>query len=67
MPLQYAHHHKVREKDLRAAARVGKDSASVRQEKERKREEKELKKMAKVRGIKLTTPSQVAPLAAALL
>jgi Zinc-finger double-stranded RNA-binding len=62
--LQYAHHHKIREKDLRAAARVGKDSTSVRQEKERKREEKELRKMAKLHGIKLATPSQTAPLAA---
>ncbi|CAG7848045.1 SubName: Full=Related to G-patch-domain Zn-finger DNA-binding protein-Laccaria bicolor {ECO:0000313/EMBL:CCA71816.1} [Serendipita indica DSM 11827] len=35
----YAHHHKARMKDLNASAKVGKESQSVRAEKERKREE----------------------------
>ncbi|PVG01927.1 hypothetical protein CPB86DRAFT_751952 [Serendipita vermifera] len=53
----YAHHHKVREKDLKESAKVGRESASSRMEKEKKREERELKKMAKAAGIKFSTPS----------
>ncbi|KAG8820414.1 hypothetical protein FRC17_010161, partial [Serendipita sp. 399] len=54
----YAHHHRVREKDLNASAKVGRESASVRAEKERKREEREMKKIAKAAGIKYVAPSK---------
>ncbi|KAG8778461.1 hypothetical protein FRC15_010786 [Serendipita sp. 397] len=52
----YAHHHRVREKDLIASAKVGRESSSVRAEKERKREERDMKRMARAAGIKYTAP-----------
>ncbi|KAF8529476.1 hypothetical protein JB92DRAFT_3196993 [Gautieria morchelliformis] len=52
----YAHHHKQRFKDMQANAKGlggGKQDKEARLAKERKREEKELKRMAKARGVKV--------------
>ncbi|KAH6917621.1 hypothetical protein BKA70DRAFT_1556091 [Coprinopsis sp. MPI-PUGE-AT-0042] len=60
----YAHHHKVRMKDMQANARpVLQEDVDKRKEKERKREEKELRKIAKAAGIKMpkTTTTATAP------
>ncbi|KAF9535566.1 hypothetical protein CPB83DRAFT_20011 [Crepidotus variabilis] len=50
----YAHHHKVRYRDMQANIRI-KPQAEIdkRKEKERKREEKELRKIAAAQGIKM--------------
>ncbi|KAI0662623.1 hypothetical protein C8Q70DRAFT_891003, partial [Cubamyces menziesii] len=55
----YAHHHKVRFRDMQAAQRASrntKEEVDKRKEKERKREEKELRKIAKAAGVKMTKP-----------
>ncbi|KAI0768491.1 hypothetical protein BD413DRAFT_126422 [Trametes elegans] len=55
----YAHHHKVRFRDMQAAQRANrntKEEVDKRKEKERKREEKELRKIAKAAGVKMTKP-----------
>ncbi|KAH8120242.1 hypothetical protein DFH11DRAFT_1873483 [Phellopilus nigrolimitatus] len=49
----YAHHHKARTKDMNANHPM--------KEKERKREEKELRKMAKAVGIKMSAPTAALP------
>ncbi|GJJ09421.1 hypothetical protein Clacol_003643 [Clathrus columnatus] len=60
----YAHHHKQRFKDMQANAKglnSNKSDRDSRLEKERKREEKEFKRMAKARGVKvssITVPTQ---------
>ena len=61
----YAHHHKVRFRDMQAAQRASRNTeeeVNKRKEKERKREEKELRKIAKAAGVKMTKPA--APLSA---
>lgn len=66
----YAHHHRQRFKDMQTNAKglsYNKSDRDSRLEKERKREEKELKRMAKARGVKvssvsLPTTSNVEPL-----
>lgn len=57
----YAHHHKAREKDLNASlkGRQQENAISTRLEKERKREERELRKQAKAQGIKISSSSMV--------
>ncbi|KAI9057178.1 hypothetical protein FKP32DRAFT_1638578, partial [Trametes sanguinea] len=55
----YAHHHKIRFRDMQAAQRASRNTEEEinrRKEKERKREEKELRKIAKAAGIKMTKP-----------
>ncbi|KAI0670107.1 hypothetical protein C8Q78DRAFT_1039252 [Trametes maxima] len=55
----YAHHHKVRFRDMQAAQRAtrnSKEEVDKRKEKERKREEKELRKIAKAAGVKMVKP-----------
>ncbi|KAH9853196.1 hypothetical protein C2E23DRAFT_823624 [Lenzites betulinus] len=55
----YAHHHKVRFRDMQASQRASrntKEEIDKRKEKERKREEKELRKIAKAAGVKMTKP-----------
>ncbi|KAJ3479186.1 hypothetical protein NLI96_g9239 [Meripilus lineatus] len=55
----YAHHHKARFRDMQAAQKISlgtKDEIDKRKEKERKREEKELRKIAKAAGIKMAKP-----------
>ncbi|KAL1952170.1 hypothetical protein VTO73DRAFT_1319 [Trametes versicolor] len=55
----YAHHHKVRFRDMQAtqrASRNTKEEVDKRKEKERKREEKELRKIAKAAGVKMAKP-----------
>ncbi|KAI0824138.1 hypothetical protein BC628DRAFT_1379977 [Trametes gibbosa] len=55
----YAHHHKVRFRDMQASQRASrntKEEVDKRKEKERKREEKELRKIAKAAGVKMTKP-----------
>ncbi|VDB84498.1 unnamed protein product [Peniophora sp. CBMAI 1063] len=52
----YAHHHKIRFRDMQATQRTqaaAQGAVDARREKERKREEKELKKLAKAHGIKI--------------
>ncbi|KIJ45502.1 hypothetical protein M422DRAFT_250820 [Sphaerobolus stellatus SS14] len=52
----YAHHHKQRFKDMQTNAKglaLGQADKEARLAKERKREEKELKRMAKARGVKV--------------
>ncbi|KAL0950882.1 hypothetical protein HGRIS_007641 [Hohenbuehelia grisea] len=50
----YAHHHKARLKDMQANARIiPREELDRRKEKERKREEKELRKIAAAAGIKM--------------
>lgn len=52
----YAHHHRQRFKDMQTNAKGlggGKQDKEARLAKERKREEKELKRMAKARGVKV--------------
>ena len=63
----YAHHHKARSKDMQANARlVPKEELDKRKEKERKREERELRKIAAANGIRMPKPvvgsTGVAPL-----
>ncbi|KAF8640347.1 hypothetical protein AX17_000019 [Amanita inopinata Kibby_2008] len=54
----YAHHHKARLKDMQANARiVPKEEVDRRKEKERKREEKELRKIAAAYGVRMPKPS----------
>ncbi|KAJ7102171.1 G-patch-domain Zn-finger DNA-binding protein, partial [Mycena belliarum] len=54
----YAHHHKARFKDMQANIRIiPQDDVDKRKEKERKREEKELRKIAAANGIKMAKPS----------
>ncbi|KAJ7169639.1 G-patch-domain Zn-finger DNA-binding protein, partial [Mycena filopes] len=53
----YAHHHKARFKDMQANIRIPQDDADRRKEKERKREEKELRKIAAANGIKMSKPT----------
>ncbi|KAM6497918.1 G-patch-domain Zn-finger DNA-binding protein [Amanita muscaria] len=54
----YAHHHKARLKDMQANARiVPKEEVGKRKEKERKREEKELRKIAAANGVKMSKPA----------
>ncbi|KIP11467.1 hypothetical protein PHLGIDRAFT_27937, partial [Phlebiopsis gigantea 11061_1 CR5-6] len=58
----YAHHHKARFRDMQAAQKVtfgGQEELDKRKEKERKREEKELRKLAKAVGIKMAKPPTV--------
>src|ERR1700731_2234640 len=52
----YAHHHKARLRDTNANQRamVAKEDPDKRRENERKREEKELRKIAKAQGIKIS-------------
>ncbi|KAJ7655060.1 hypothetical protein DFH06DRAFT_489400 [Mycena polygramma] len=52
----YAHHHKARFKDMQANIRIPQDDLDKRKEKERKREEKELRKIAAANGIKMAKP-----------
>ncbi|KAG6902810.1 hypothetical protein C0995_011297 [Termitomyces sp. Mi166 len=60
----YAHHHKARFKDMQANVRLKpKDEIDKRREKERKREEKELRKIAAANGIKMTKPTAALPIA----
>ncbi|KAK2462080.1 hypothetical protein APHAL10511_006543 [Amanita phalloides] len=64
----YAHHHKARLKDMQANARIfPKEEVDKRKEKERKREEKELRKIAAANGIRMHKPAggstAMAPLA----
>jgi hypothetical protein len=51
----YAHAHKARERDMKASAKIGKD-VEARKEKERRREERELRKIAAAAGIKMAKP-----------
>ncbi|KZV77627.1 hypothetical protein PENSPDRAFT_645259 [Peniophora sp. CONT] len=56
----YAHHHKIRFRDMQAAQRAqaaAQGAVDARREKERKREEKELKKLAKAHGVKIAAPT----------
>ncbi len=54
----YAHHHKARLKDMQANARiVPKEEMDKRKEKERKREERELRKIAAANGIRMPKPA----------
>jgi len=58
----YAHHHKIRFKEMRSIERAKANPQEViekRREKERKREEKELRKAAKAVGVKLSTLTPV--------
>lgn len=56
----YAHHHRARLRDMQVNARpVLQEDIEKRKEKERKREEKELRKLAKGAGIKMAKPSAV--------
>ncbi|KAF9645014.1 hypothetical protein BDM02DRAFT_3120922 [Thelephora ganbajun] len=58
----YAHHHKIRFKEMQSSERAKANSQEVvekRREKERKREDKELRKAAKAAGVKLTTITPV--------
>jgi hypothetical protein len=59
----YAHHHKARAKDMQASLKLKQDQASInlRKEKERLREERTLRKMAKAAGVK--TGSSIIPAA----
>jgi len=52
----YAHHHKARAKDMQASLKpkAYQATVSLRQEKERLREERTLKKMAKAAGVKVS-------------
>ncbi|KAH9921944.1 uncharacterized protein BXZ73DRAFT_22923, partial [Epithele typhae] len=55
----YAHHHKIRFRDMQAAQRASRNTeeeVNKRKEKERKREEKELRKIAKAAGVKMVKP-----------
>ncbi|TBU35043.1 hypothetical protein BD311DRAFT_624846, partial [Dichomitus squalens] len=55
----YAHHHKVRFRDMQLAQRASRNTEeeiNKRKEKERKREEKELRKIAKAAGVKMAKP-----------
>ena len=55
----YAHHHKVRFRDMQLAQRASRNTEeeiNKRKEKERKREEKELRKIAKAAGVKMVKP-----------
>ncbi|KAF8624892.1 hypothetical protein AX15_005760 [Amanita polypyramis BW_CC] len=64
----YAHHHKARLKDMQANARiVPKEELDKRKEKERKREERELRKIAAANGIKMPKPSTGATVMAPLV
>ncbi|KAF8446271.1 hypothetical protein L210DRAFT_3443358 [Boletus edulis BED1] len=57
----YAHHHKARLRDMQANARlVNQEELEMRKEKERKREEKELRKLARAQGIKMAKPAATA-------
>jgi hypothetical protein len=58
----YAHHHKIRFKEMRSSERAkanSQEEVEKRREKERKREEKELRKAAKAAGVKLSTTTPV--------
>ena len=58
----YAHHHKIRFKEMQSSERAKANSQEAiekRREKERKREERELRKAAKAAGVKLTTVAPV--------
>ena len=61
----YAHHHKARFKDMQSNARImPQEEIDKRKEKERKREEKELRKIAAASGVKMaksTLPASGAP------
>ncbi|TFY72630.1 hypothetical protein EVG20_g380 [Dentipellis fragilis] len=60
----YAHHHKVRFRDMQLAQRQKQNTQEEidkRKEKERKREEKQLRKMAAAAGIKMAKPAAVVP------
>ncbi|KAI8995315.1 hypothetical protein BD414DRAFT_435003, partial [Trametes punicea] len=63
----YAHHHKIRFREMQAAQRASRNSkeeVDKRKEKERKREEKELRKIAKAAGVKMSKPPvALAPIA----
>ncbi|KAI0034905.1 hypothetical protein K488DRAFT_24662, partial [Vararia minispora EC-137] len=55
----YAHHHKIRFRDMQAAQRAQvntQEAVEARKEKERRREEKELRKIAKAAGVKMVKP-----------
>lgn len=59
----YAHHHKARFRDMQAAQRAsfgGQEEIDKRKDKERRREEKELRKLAKAAGIKIAKPPGLA-------
>ncbi|KAG6891418.1 hypothetical protein C0992_007197 [Termitomyces sp. T32_za158] len=59
----YAHHHKARFKDMQANVRLKpKDEIDKRREKEKKREEKELRKIAAANGIRMAKPTTTAPM-----
>ena len=58
----YAHHHKIRFKEMQSNERAKANSQEAierRREKERKREEKELRKAAKAAGVKLNAATPV--------
>ena len=58
----YAHHHKIRFKEMQSSGRAkanSQEEIEKRREKERKREEKELRKAAKAAGVKLSTITPV--------
>jgi uncharacterized C2H2 Zn-finger protein len=60
----YAHHHKARAKDMQASLKPKADQASIvlRKEKERLREERAIRKMAKAAGVKIVgVPVSTAP------
>ncbi|KAI0048422.1 hypothetical protein FA95DRAFT_1466871, partial [Auriscalpium vulgare] len=60
----YAHHHKVRFRDMQAAQRQKQNTEEEvqrRNEKERKREEKHLRKIAAAAGVKMAKPPVAAP------
>ena len=60
----YAHHHKIRFKEMQSNERAKANSQEAiekRREKERKREEKELRKAAKAAGVKLSTVTPLVP------
>ncbi|KAJ3718269.1 hypothetical protein C8R42DRAFT_703741 [Lentinula raphanica] len=64
----YAHHHKARFRDMQASARIKpQEEIDRRKEKERKREEKELRKIAAASGVRMaktTLPPPGAPVLA---
>ena len=60
----YAHHHKIRFKDMQSNVRAkanSQEAVEKRKEKERKREEKELRKAAKAAGVKLSIATPLVP------
>ena len=61
----YAHHHKIRFKEMQLNERAkanSREAIQKRREKEKKREEKELRKAAKAAGVKISTVAPVVSL-----